>query len=56
MQQSPDASAFAAVSDPIGAGNGGVFRDTVRRIASVNTLDKFIASLGKDKMPDMALN
>ena len=56
MQQSPDASAFAAVSDPIGAGNGGVFRDTVRRIASVNTLDKFIASLGKDKMSDMALN
>ncbi|WP_339614395.1 hypothetical protein [uncultured Parvibaculum sp.] len=56
MQQSPDASAFAAVSDPIGAGSGGAFRDAVRRIASVNTLDKFLASLGKGTPTDAVLN
>ncbi len=56
MQQSPDASAFAAVSDPIGTGSGGAFRDAVRRIASVNTLDKFLASLGKGTPTDAVLN
>lgn len=56
MQQSPDASAFAAVSDPIEAQGGGVFRDAVRRIASVNTLDKFLASLGKGETTDAVLN
>ena len=56
MQQSPDAIAFAAVTDPIGAGNGGAFRDAVRRIASVNTLDKFLKSLGADKPASVALN
>ena len=56
MQQSPDASAFAAVSDPIDAQGGGAYRDAVRRIASVSTLDKFLKSLDSDKLPKVAVN
>ena len=56
MQNSPDASAFAAVSDPIGSQGGGAFRDAVRRIASVNTLEKFLSSLDKREPAEVALN
>lgn len=44
MSMSPDASAFAVVSEPI-VEQGVAFREMTSRIASVDTLDRFLASL-----------
>lgn len=44
MHDSPDASAFAIVSDPI-VEQGVAFREMASRIASIDTLDRFLASL-----------
>lgn len=44
MSKSPDASAFATVSDPI-VEQGVAFREMASRIASIDTLDRFLASL-----------
>ena len=44
MSESPDASAFAVVSEPI-VEQGVAFREMTSRIASVDTLDRFLASL-----------
>ncbi|WP_143710221.1 tetratricopeptide repeat protein [Parvibaculum lavamentivorans] len=47
MAASPDASAFAIVSDPI-VQQGVAFREMASRIASIDTLDRFLASLKTD--------
>jgi hypothetical protein len=47
MAQTDDASGFAIVSDPIER-QGVAFRDLASRIASVNTVQRFINSLKKD--------
>ncbi|MDO9126729.1 MAG: hypothetical protein Q7U42_07655, partial [Parvibaculum sp.] len=44
MRESVDASAFAIVSDPI-VKQGVAFREMASRIASIDTLDRFLASL-----------
>lgn len=44
MRKSQDASAFETVSDPI-VKQGTAFREMATKIASVNTLDRFVASL-----------
>lgn len=44
MRESMDASAFAIVSDPI-VKQGVAFREMASRIASIDTLDRFLASL-----------
>ncbi|HEX7777539.1 MAG TPA: hypothetical protein VF449_13520, partial [Parvibaculum sp.] len=44
MASTSDASSFAIISDPIER-SGAAFREMVSRIASVNTMDRFIASL-----------
>lgn len=48
MSRSADANAFAVVTEPI-AKQGVEFRDMASRIASVDTLDRFIASLKIDE-------
>lgn len=48
MAESPDASAFAVVSEPI-VKQGVAFREMASRIASVDTLDRFLASLKVDE-------
>lgn len=56
MRQSADASAFDVVSDPI-VKQGTAFREMASKIASVNTLDRFVASLRKeDETPAPAVN
>jgi tetratricopeptide (TPR) repeat protein len=44
MSVSPDASAFAVVTDPIQT-NGVAFRDLARSVASIDTLDSFVQSM-----------
>lgn len=44
MSASPDASAFAVVTDPIQT-NGVAFRDLARSVASIDTLDSFVQSM-----------
>lgn len=53
MSMSPDASAFAVVSEPI-VEQGVAFREMTSRIASVDTLERFLASLRVEGTP--ALN
>ena len=53
MSVSPDASAFAVVSEPI-VEQGVAFREMTSRIASVDTLERFLASLRVEGTP--ALN
>jgi hypothetical protein len=53
MSMSPDASAFAVVSEPI-VEQGVAFREMTSRIASVDTLERFLASLRVEGAP--ALN
>jgi len=48
MRASPDASAFAAISDAI-VTEGPAFREVAARIAQVNTLDKFMEDMRKDE-------
>jgi hypothetical protein len=48
MSESADASAFAVVSEPI-VKQGVAFREMASRIASVDTLDRFLASLKVDE-------
>ncbi len=56
MRQSADASAFDVVTDPI-VKQGTAFREMASKIASVNTLDRFVASLRKeDEAPAPAVN
>lgn len=49
MRNSKDASAFETVSDPI-VKQGTAFREMATKIASVNTLDRFVASLRKEEV------
>ena len=49
MSLSPDASAFAVVSEPI-VEQGVAFREMTSRIASVDTLDRFLASLKTEEV------
>jgi len=44
MSASPDAAAFAVVTDPIET-NGVAFRDLARSVASIDTLDNFVKSM-----------
>lgn len=44
MSASPDAAAFAVVTDPIQT-NGVAFRDLARSVASIDTLDSFVESM-----------
>lgn len=44
MSASPDAAAFAVVTDPIET-NGVAFRDLARSVASIDTLDSFVQSM-----------
>ena len=44
MGDSPDASSFSVVTDPIET-NGVAFRDLARSIASIDTLDSFVQSM-----------
>lgn len=44
MASTPDAASFAVVSDPIER-TGAAFRELVSRVASVNTMERFVASL-----------
>ncbi|WOF74495.1 hypothetical protein QMT40_002147 [Parvibaculaceae bacterium PLY_AMNH_Bact1] len=44
MSASPDAAAFAVVTDPIQT-NGVAFRDLARSVASIDTLDSFVQSM-----------
>ncbi len=44
MSASPDAAAFAVVTDPIQA-DGVAFRDLARSVASIDTLDSFVKSM-----------
>eukprot|EP00435_Cladocopium_sp_Y103_P079012 s1_g2751.t1 len=44
MSASPDAAAFAVVTDPIQT-NGVAFRDLARSVASIDTLDSFVKSM-----------
>jgi tetratricopeptide (TPR) repeat protein len=44
MSASPDAAAFAVVTDPIET-NGVAFRDLARSVASIDTLDSFVKSM-----------
>jgi len=53
MSLSPDANAFAVVSEPI-VEQGVAFREMTSRIASVDTLERFLASLRVEGTP--ALN
>lgn len=48
MRASPDASAFAAISDAIET-DGPAFREVAARIAQVNTLDKFMDDMRKEE-------
>lgn len=48
MAESPDASSFAVVSEPI-VKQGVAFREMASRIASVDTLDRFLATLKADE-------
>ncbi|MFN3934758.1 hypothetical protein [Parvibaculum sp.] len=50
MSRSADADAFAVVTEPI-VKQGVAFREMASRIASVDTLDRFIASLNIDAEP-----
>lgn len=50
MSRSADAEAFAVVTEPI-VKQGVAFRDMASRIASVDTLDRFIASLNIEGEP-----
>ena len=50
MGRSPDAGAFAVVSDPI-AEQGVAFRELASRIASIDTMERFVASLKDDTPP-----
>ncbi len=47
MADTPEASGFAVVSDPIER-SGVAFRDLASRIASVNMMERFVASLKSD--------
>ncbi|MAM94092.1 hypothetical protein [Parvibaculum sp.] len=49
MSKSPDASAFAVVSEPI-VEQGVAFREMTSRIASIDTLDRFLSSLKPDEV------
>lgn len=49
MSMSPDASAFAVVSEPI-VEQGVAFREMTSRIASIDTLDRFLSSLKPDEV------
>lgn len=49
MSRSPDAGAFAVVSDPI-VEQGVAFRELASRIAAVDTMERFVASL-RDTSP-----
>ncbi len=48
MAGGPDASSFAVVSEPI-VKQGVAFREMASRIASVDTLDRFLATLKADE-------
>ncbi|MCE9650685.1 MAG: hypothetical protein K8R18_13780 [Parvibaculum sp.] len=50
MADTPDASSFAVVSDPIER-SGIAFRELATRIASVNMMERFVESLKADETP-----
>lgn len=50
MADTPDASAFAIVSDPIER-SGVAFRELASRIAAVNMMERFVASLKTENPP-----
>lgn len=53
MAHTPDASAFAVVSDPIER-SGVAFRELASRIAAVNMIERFVSTLKTDDAPPAA--